>query len=261
MTNYYAIERSTDYIEHYGVKGMRWGVRRAMQSGNDKKLEKQYKKAQKKLKKLSQKADPVYQRNEQIKYEKASKGARTAGRVALGIATAGTGLVSGVNHIYRPSTAQKQKQIEKYKKLAEQHSKQLKKAEEIVGVSELTGLGLMSDNFKKVDIPYHTEKIKEYTSEANRLKNKLTESNKLHDKIGNVGKYMQAIGAGGAIGAYGYALNAKIKANKAKKRILGKGHDDAVADRDAWKKEMRRAFKGTKYDSSVKYRTQKRRRG
>ncbi len=259
--NYYAVERTGDCLEHYGVKGMRWGVRKAIEKGNEKKLEKQFKKAQKKLNKLSKKADPEYQRSEQIKYEKASKGARVAGRVALGIAAAGTGLTSGVNHIYKPSTVEKQKQIEKYKNLAEQHSKQLKEAEKIVGVSELTGLGLMSDNFRKVDIPYHTEKIKEYTSEADRLKNKLSESNKLHNKIGNVGKHMQAIGVGGAIGAYGYALHSKIKANKAKNRISGKGHDDAVADRDAWKKEMQRAFKGTKYDASTGSLKKKRRHG
>lgn len=257
--NYYAIERSTDYIEHYGIKGMRWGVRRAIQSGNDKKLEKQYKKAQKKLKKLSQKADPVFQRNEQIKYEKASKGARTAGRVALGIATAGTGLISGVNHIYKPSVDKKQKQIEKYKDLIKQHSDGLKKAEQIVSISEKSDLGLVPDNFKKVDIPYHTEKIKEYSSEAAQLKNKLDKSNALHDKVGKVGKMMQAIGAGGAIGSYGYALSAKVKANKAKNRISGKGHDDAVADRDAWKKEMQRAFKGTKYDVSIKHKKKQKR--
>lgn len=34
----------------------------------------------------------------------------------------------------------------------------------------------------------------------------------------------------------------------AKDRITKKGHAKAVAERDAWKKEMYKAFKGTKYD-------------
>lgn len=28
MSNYYAIERSPDYLEHYGILGMKWGIRR-----------------------------------------------------------------------------------------------------------------------------------------------------------------------------------------------------------------------------------------
>lgn len=50
--NYYAVERSTDHLAHYGVKGMRWGVRRALATGNSKALDRHYRKAAKKLAKL-----------------------------------------------------------------------------------------------------------------------------------------------------------------------------------------------------------------
>ena len=48
----YAVERSDEYLAHYGIRGMKWGVRRAIKSGNSARLGRQYAKAQKKLAKL-----------------------------------------------------------------------------------------------------------------------------------------------------------------------------------------------------------------
>ena len=59
MAEYYAVERSSEYLAHYGVKGMRWGVRKAVERGDAKRLAKHYKKANKKLLKLQRKADVV----------------------------------------------------------------------------------------------------------------------------------------------------------------------------------------------------------
>lgn len=44
MAEYYAVERSPSYLAHYGVKGMRWGVRRAKERGDEKALGRHYKK-------------------------------------------------------------------------------------------------------------------------------------------------------------------------------------------------------------------------
>lgn len=43
---------TSDFLAHYGVKGMKWGVRKAVASGNARKLSKAYNKAAKKLQKL-----------------------------------------------------------------------------------------------------------------------------------------------------------------------------------------------------------------
>lgn len=55
MSNeYYAVVRTGEHLEHYGVKGMRWGVRKALITGNQKALDRHFRKAAKKLKKLEQ---------------------------------------------------------------------------------------------------------------------------------------------------------------------------------------------------------------
>lgn len=53
MSEYYAVIRSTDHLAHYGVKGMRWGVRRALAKGNQRALDRNFRRAARKLKKLT----------------------------------------------------------------------------------------------------------------------------------------------------------------------------------------------------------------
>ena len=54
--------------------------------------------------------------------------------------------------------------------------------------------------------------------------------------------------AGVTLGSLGSAVGGKILSKKAKNRTTKEGHAKAVANRDAWQREMRLAFKGTKYD-------------
>ena len=73
----YAIERNGEYLAHYGVRGMKWGVRKAIQSGNSARLSRQYAKASKKLAKLEKQAG------------KSKKYARRAALMGAGAAAAG----------------------------------------------------------------------------------------------------------------------------------------------------------------------------
>ncbi|MBP5168812.1 MAG: hypothetical protein ILP14_06375 [Oscillospiraceae bacterium] len=52
MNEYYAVVRSTDELAHYGVKGMKWGVRKALANRNERALDRHFRKAAKKLAKL-----------------------------------------------------------------------------------------------------------------------------------------------------------------------------------------------------------------
>lgn len=56
MAKYYGVTRSSEYLAHYGVKGMKWGVKKAIDSGDRAALSYHYAKAQKKLKKLTERA-------------------------------------------------------------------------------------------------------------------------------------------------------------------------------------------------------------
>ena len=59
MSEYYGVQRSTS-LSHYGVKGMKWGVRKAKETKNSKRLARHYKKANRKLQSLTRKADVLY---------------------------------------------------------------------------------------------------------------------------------------------------------------------------------------------------------
>ena len=64
MAQYYGVTRTNEYLMHYGIKGMRWGVQRAKESGNEKRLARHYAKAKAHLKKLQDRTDIKKQKKE-----------------------------------------------------------------------------------------------------------------------------------------------------------------------------------------------------
>ena len=82
----YAIERNDEYLAHYGIRGMKWGVRKAREMGGAKgaaRLSKQYAKASKKLAKLEKRA------------ANSGKYAKRAARMGAGAAALGTAAIAG----------------------------------------------------------------------------------------------------------------------------------------------------------------------
>ena len=90
MTNEYYGAASTpneDFLAHYGVKGMKWGVRKAIERGNSRALARQYRKASRKLAKLEKRA------------ANGKKYAKRAAALGLGAAAAGGAAVAGTEGV------------------------------------------------------------------------------------------------------------------------------------------------------------------
>lgn len=156
MAEYYAVERSPEYLMHYGVKGMRWGVRRALKRGDERALQKHYKKAAKKLLKLSTHTNKNLMR---IKYNQAKQNMFAGAAASGGLSAA------------------------------------------------------------------------------------LTTS--LNSHLGLKDQLLYGAGAGLAGAATGALINSKgIMSGR---YLSDKGHAKAIKKRDQWQKDMRDAFKGTKY--------------
>ena len=87
MSNEYYGVASTptdDFIAHYGIRGMKWGVRKAIERGDERALSRQFKKAQKKLAKLEKLGSSGK------KYAKRAAGYGVGAAAVGGLAVAGT---------------------------------------------------------------------------------------------------------------------------------------------------------------------------
>lgn len=111
MSEYYAVERTGDHLKHYGIKGMRWGVRKAVLLGNEKKLDRHFKKAAKKLSKLQDQA--------------LHSGKYAAKATAYGTAAVGTGTLAIGNNAFSKSL---QKRFMSHRNLYTEGTKMLKNA-------------------------------------------------------------------------------------------------------------------------------------
>ena len=90
MGEYYGVVSSSDFFAHYGVKGMKWGVRKALESPKrDAKLARQYNKALRKAKRLNTNAN--VKRSQQEFKQRMADGAT---ELATGGFAAGASLVA-----------------------------------------------------------------------------------------------------------------------------------------------------------------------
>jgi len=93
MSEYYAVQRTGNDLAHYGVKGMRWGVKKAIEANSDKSMSKQFKKASRKLEKLER-------HGEGKKYAK-----RAAKLAAGGAALGAAGALGSIKNIDKVASA------------------------------------------------------------------------------------------------------------------------------------------------------------
>ena len=83
MSEYYGVQRSEEYLAHYGILGMKWGVRKARQQGNSVPKSFGYRRAERKLAKLEAKANRNTLLAKANRLDKVSKGARRRDRRKL----------------------------------------------------------------------------------------------------------------------------------------------------------------------------------
>lgn len=224
MSEYYAIIRSTSELQHYGVKGMKWGVRKAIDRGNDRSLERHYKKAARKLRKLEWKANP----EQQMKYAKTNDKVAKAG---FKVGLAGIGTAVGANVAGRALT-------NAYRKA---HNAFYYPGYDLDAIKRVKA-------FESGNKDLYDQMQSERYNQWNRYK---TASDN-HVKYGNaagkvedIASRVGAIGLGIGIGSKAVSANAKWRATK--------GNAKMKQNRDTWKKEMREAFKNTKYQSLPSY--------
>lgn len=229
--HYYAVERSMDHLAHYGIKGMRWGVRKAIQLGSDKKLSRQYKKAKKKLDQLSKKADAAAQA------ELVKKHGRRAA-IAAGIGLNGLGAAAFNNLVakYRAKDAITYLPLDKP---SARKKRIVGDGKGIYKVGEGLGIGPVGDSGTEPILLNGGRASTGASGGSSRTKSRPNEF-RTRDRIAK----------GVAVAGLGTAAYQTGKAIAAKYRTTAKGHAKAIAKRDAFKREMQKAFKGTKYGAS-----------
>lgn len=252
-----------DFLAHYGVRGMKWGVRKALQNGNSKSLDRQYKKAAKKLAKLNERTNVEAQSKKAKKYSKLS-----GVGAAIGAAGIGGTIGAGIRMTKHLNTA---------KELDAAHKKLIKDSDDLLSARIRDGerrLKLVAqegkynsydqkwkrdqafDKLKKDFNDAVTEDEKIYDANNAALKSKLNDTVSRFDRANAIRK---ASNVAGALGLIGSGI-AGAKAIAAKNLTTEKGHAKAVAERDAWKNEMKSAFKGTKYAGQYSVPAKKRRK-
>lgn len=244
--NYYAIESSTDHLAHYGVKGMRWGVRKAIATGNQRALDRHYRKAVKKLAKLQD----IGLNSRKYAAKSAAYGAAAAGTGALTVG--GLNLISNAVHkiIKIPTMKKANKFLMEHPGANEQilrankiGSRILASTKNNADIQEYYRIMNTPDKVKKnIENFGNTHSIALGKKKSNIVIGKDKKGNPVYGNklVTLTNKDLYRIGTG----AVAAGLLAKSAQNAYRAANGAKYREKAVN----WKREMDNAFKGTKYE-------------
>lgn len=227
MQEYYGINSSSDVLAHYGVRGMKWGIRRAIQQNNSKTLTRHYLKAQKKLQRLNAKADVHIQQQEARKHNKRAM-------IGLGVGLAGLAAYNANKGYAKKVLSETSNNAGASFNMPRKRKKKYSVNSEAMRI-EKSGEGL------------GTGPVGNYIT--NGVHNSFLNNSKGINGYKVIGDISGAMATGGlAAAAY-----QKGRAIAAKYRTTEKGHAKAVAKRNSWKREMQKAFKNTRYSKLPSY--------
>lgn len=234
MSDYFAISPSSDFFMHYGVKGMKWGVRKAIERGDSKSLARHYRKAAKKLNRLNRNADIDIQR---LNVSKSIK------RAAIGTGIAGAGIGGSIG--LRNSANRLTKKI--VPNPADNPIKPITIKENIIRENIIPETKIR-ENF----ITWDNVPIKTWNGPANvesAVSSSVQGAKRIGDNAVKASRYRQAGKAAKIVGlgALGYAGYNAGKAIASSYRKSKKGHAKAVAKRNDWRNHMLDTFKNTEY--------------
>jgi hypothetical protein len=240
MSEYYGVTTPTDdYLAHYGVKGMKWGVRRALATGNAKALARQYSKARRKLDKLNKKSDIKQQKKEMSKAIK-----RAA--IGAGVVGAGLGINIGSKKLFKKDAIKKpitiHENVINEKIIPEKIIRETIIPEKVIKEKYTMWDNVPTQTFNKSTVSGVSSKFKSGTKKAN-----------VRNGIGNAAK----IASVAALGYTGYNIGKGIASVY---RQTSKGHVKAVVKRDDWRNHMLDTFKGTEYSNFPNIQKKKKKR-
>lgn len=264
MNEYYGAPTTSteDFLAHYGVRGMKWGVRKAIQSGNDRALARQYRKAERKLKKLEKLG------SNGKKYAKRAAAYGAGAAAAGGLALAGT---SGVGSAVRGIGRVGGKAMRGVGKAVEGAGRGLLDSRKHAGIGTAlmrAGHGMSTAGGKvsgKTNAGAHAiEEWGRSTGISDKLRSKIARPGgggtspslaaRAHSRLNGVSNDTIARIGAGAVGA-GLGI---ASARNAYKAATAKKHAQQAKQ---FRAEMNKAFAGTKYANGRPTSTSKKRRG